>query len=322
MGEDVTYLETKEVTKLSFSHDVRECIRANINDHDKRFACLYGMLLYSKAVTRQEICLKSESEVFRSVFPVLVKTIFGASVRITTQEKPRKNGRSLWIYKITEPEQVTSIRHIFHIHEERRIDMRNLPMNSMGAFLGGVFLTCGSITEPDKEYHLEFTVPTEQLYRDLSDILYSVGVHPNVMQRRYSWTVYLKVSGEIEDLLTFMGAQKCTLKLIDIKIDKEVNNKANRMRNCDMANIDKTVSASERQCRDIMEIIRHNGMDKLSPGLKNLAEVRMENPHLSLAEVAELLDKPIGRSGVNHRFQKIALIAEQYRKDHFHDNAE
>ena len=195
-------------------------------------------------------------------------------------------------------------------------------MNSMGAFLGGVFLTCGSITEPDKEYHLEFTVPTEQLYRDLNDILYSVGVHPNVMQRRYSWTVYLKVSSEIEDLLTFMGAQKCTLKLIDIKIDKEVNNKANRMRNCDMANIDKTISASEKQCQDIMEIIRHNGMDKLSPGLRNLAEVRMENPHLSLSEVAELLDKPIGRSGVNHRFQKIALIAEQYRKDHLHDNAE
>lgn len=299
---------------MSFSHDVRECIRANINDHDKRFACLYGMLLYSKTVTREEICLKSKSEVFRSVFPVLIKTVFGASVKITTQEKPQKNGRSLWIYKITDPEQVTHIRHIFHIHEERRIDMRNLPMNSMGAFLGGVFLTCGSITEPDKEYHLEFTVPTEQLYQDLNDILYSVGVHPNVMQRRYSWTVYLKVSSEIEDLLTFMGAQKCTLKLIDIKIDKEVNNKANRMRNCDMANIDKTISASEKQCQDIMEIIRHNGMDKLSPGLRNLAEVRMENPHLSLSEVAELLDKPIGRSGVNHRFQKIALIAEQYRK--------
>ena len=300
---------------MSFSHDIRECIRANINDHDKRFACLYGMLLYSKAVTRKEICLKSESEVFRSMFPVLVKTVFGASVRILTEEKPRKNGRSLWIYRIKDSDQVTQIRHIFHIHENRRIDMRNLPMNSIGAFLGGVFLTCGSITEPDKNYHLEFTVPTQQLCQDLSDILYSIGVRPNILQRRYAWTVYLKVRGEIEDLLTFMGAQKCTLELIDIKIDKEVKNKANRIWNCEMANINKTLSASEKQCQDIQEIIQHHGMDKLPPELKNLAEVRIENPHLSLSQIAELLDKPVGRSGVNHRFQRIALIAEQYRKE-------
>ncbi|MDE6730392.1 MAG: DNA-binding protein WhiA, partial [Oscillospiraceae bacterium] len=145
--------------------------------------------------------------------------------------------------------------------------------------------------------------------------LYSIGVHPNILQRRYAWTVYLKVSGEIEDLLTFMGAQKCTLELIDIKIDKEVKNKANRIWNCEMANINKTLSASEKQCQDIQEIIRHHGMDKLPPELKNLAEVRMENPHLSLSQIAELLDKPVGRSGVNHRFQRIALIAEQYRKE-------
>lgn len=307
---------------MSFSHNVRECIRANINDHDKRFACLYGMLLYGRAVTREEICLKSESEVFRSVFPVLLKTVFGASVGIDMREKPRKNGRNLWIYKIADKNQVTDIRHTFHIHEERRIDMRNLPVNSMGAFLGGVFLTCGSITEPAKEYHLEFTVPTEMLCKDLCDVLYSVGVRPSVIERRYAWAVYLKVSGEIEDLLTFMGAQKCTLELIDIKIDKEVKNKINRINNCDMANIERTISASEKQCQDIQEIIRHNGMDKLPPELRILAELRMENPHLSLSELTELLEKPIGRSGVNHRFRRIAVIAEQYRKEAINDSTE
>lgn len=299
---------------MSFSHDVRECIRCTINDHDRRFACLYGMLLFGRTVTYDEICLKSASEVFRSVFPVLLKTVFGAAVPLKIENKPRKDGSLLTIYRITGRESVTTIRHTFHIHEERRIDMRNLPTNSVGTFLGGVFLTCGSITDPLKEYHLEFAAPTEQLCNDLCDILYSVGVHPNVMQRKYAWSAYLKISEEIEDLLTFIGAQKCTLQLIEIKINKEVINQINRRNNCDMANIDKTISASEKQCRDIQEIIRHDGLKKLPLELRRLAELRLENPHLSLSELSMMLEKPIGRSGVNHRFRKLSAIAENYRK--------
>lgn len=298
---------------MSFSHDVRECIRSTINDHDKRFACLYGMLLFGRTVTYDEICLKSESEVFRSVFPVLLKTVFGASVPLSMEHKPRKDGGLLTIYRITGRVPVTEIRHTFHIHQERCIDMRNLPMNSMGAFLGGVFLTCGSITDPMKEYHLEFSAPTEKLCKDLCDILYSVGVHPNIMQRKYTWSAYIKVSEEIEDLLTFIGAQKCTLQLIEIKINKEVINQINRRNNCDMANIDKTISASEKQCRDIQEIIQHDGLKTLSPELQELAGLRLDNPHLSLSDLGQMLEKPISRSGVNHRFRKLAVLAEHYR---------
>ena len=299
---------------MSFSHRVRECIRSTINDHDKRFACLYGMLLYGRTVTQEEICLKSESSVFSAVFPALMRTIF-PSVPLEIEQKPRKDGSILYIYRIIGNESVTIVRHRFHIHEERRIDDRNLPTNSVGAFLGGVFLTCGSITDPMKEYHLELTTPTEKLCQDLCDILYSVGVHPNIIQRKYSYCAYLKSCDEIGDLLTFMGAQKCTLELIDIQIDKEVANRVNRMNNCDMANIDKVISASEKQCRDIREIIQHDGLKDLSSELRELAELRLENPHLSLQELGELLHKPIGRSGVNHRFRRLSAIAEHYRKE-------
>ena len=296
---------------MSFSHQVRECIRSTITDQDKRFACLYGMLLYGRAVSRDSICLTSESDVFRAVFTALMHTIF-PSVTLQIEEKPRKNGSTLYIYRVTDVGQTATVRHTFHIHEERRIDMRNLPNNSMGTFLGGVFLTCGSMTDPEKDYHLEFTAPTELLCRDLCDILYSVGVHPNVTQRRYAWSAYLKMYEEIGDLLTFMGAQKCTLDLIDIQIDKEVKNHVNRMNNCDMANIDKVIKASERQCREIALIQQHGGLQSLSPELRELAELRLENPHLSLQELGEMLKKPIGRSGVNHRFQRISAIAGQY----------
>ena len=301
---------------MSFSDQVRECIRNTINDQDKRFACLYGMLLFGRTVTREEIVLKSESEVFDSVFPILMKTVFGASVPLQIESKPRKSGETLHIYRITGESYVTMIRRRFHIHEERRIDMRNLPTNSIGMFLGGVFLTCGSMTDPMKAYHLEFTAPTEALCKDLCDILYSVGVHPGMIQRRYAYSAYLKMYEEIGDLLTFIGAQRCTLDLIDIQIDKEVKNKVNRMNNCDMANIDKVISASEKQVRDIETIIAFDGMQELTPELRELAELRIENPHLSLAELSEMLSKPIGRSGVNHRFRRLSAIAEGYRKEH------
>lgn len=302
---------------MSFSHQVRECIRSTINDQDKRFACLYGMLLYGRTVTQTEICLKSESEIFDSLFPVLMKTIFGASVPLQIESKPRKDGGMLHIYRITGREPVTTIRHMFHIHEERRIDMRNLPTNSIGMFLGGVFLTCGTMTDPNKEYHLEFSAPTEQLCNDLCDILYSVGVRPNVTKRKYAYSAYLKVSEDICDLLTFMGAQRCTLDLIDIQIDKEVKNRINRVNNCDMANIDKVISAAERQRNDIQTIVQHDGLQELTPELRKLAELRLENPHLSLSELAEILG--IGRSGVNHRFRRLASIAAAYRKEDEND---
>ena len=303
---------------MSFSHNVRECIRSTINDNDRRFACLYGMLLFGRTVTREEIVIKSESDVFDSVFPVLMKTVFGAAVPLEIESKPRKNGDTLHIYRIRGEESVTTIRHRFHIHEERRIDMRNLPTNSIGMFLGGVFLTCGSITDPQKEYHMEFTAPTEALCSDLCELLTIVGVHPGVVKRRYAYSAYLKMYEEIGDLLTFIGAQKCTLDLIDIQIDKEVKNRVNRMNNCDMANIDKVISASEKQVRDIETIIAHDGLQELTPELRELAELRVENPHLSLSELSEMLSKPIGRSGVNHRFRRLSAIAEGYRKGETH----
>ncbi len=295
---------------MSFSHQMKECIRDNINSRNKRFSCLYGMILYNKKVTREEICLKSGSEVFSALFPALLQTVCRASLE--TEIHPRKDGGNLYLYKITDQKQVTNIRHFFHIHESRRIDRRSV--QDMGAFLGGVFLTCGSITDPEKEYHLEFNVPTEPLCQDLCRLLEQSGIHANITKRRYAWTVYLKDSQALEDLLTLMGAQKCTLELIEIKIDKAMTNKIIRQNNCDMANIDKTISASEKQCRDIQEIMKHNGMKRLSPELRNLAELRLENPHLSLSELAELLEKPVSRSGVNHRFRRLAEIAAHYRE--------
>ena len=187
-------------------------------------------------------------------------------------------------------------------------------------FTAGVFLSCGSINNPNKEYHLEFVIPTEQLYQDFSKILNSFGFALKMVRRKKDYVLYIKDSEAIEDILTFMGAQQSTLDIMNIKILKDVRNRANRIANCDAANIDKVIAASTRQIDDIMLIEENIGLSNISPDLREVAELRLDNPELSLKEIGELMAKPLQRSGVNRRFQKIAKIAEKIRSKNMKDN--
>ena len=126
--------------------------------------------------------------------------------------------------------------------------------------------------------------------------------------------MYIKESENIEDVLTFMGASMSSLEIMNVKILKDVRNKANRIANCDSANIEKTIAASYKQIDDIEYIMNPAGFDSLSDELREIAEARMENPDMSLRELGQALTKPISRSGVNHRMRKLSLIAEELRK--------
>ena len=148
----------------------------------------------------------------------------------------------------------------------------------------------------------------------MQKLLGSIGISGGQLLRKNMYVLYLKDSEHIEDTLTYMGAQQCTIALMNIKIRKDMRNKANRVRNCDEANINKVVGAAIRQIQDIQWITQCGQLEALSPELQELAELRLENPELSLKELGELLSEPIGRSGVNHRFQKIAAFAEELRK--------
>ena len=179
--------------------------------------------------------------------------------------------------------------------------------------MAGVFLACGSVNDPAKEYHLEFTVPEEEISEELVNLLKDIGVHAKTMVRRGKYIVYVKGSESIEDTLTFIGAQQCTLELMNVKIFKDVRNKANRIANCDNANIDKVITASLRQTEDIRLIEQTIGIDKLPEELREIAELRLSAADMSLKEIGDALEPPISRSGVNHRFRRIAKIAEEIR---------
>ena len=151
---------------------------------------------------------------------------------------------------------------------------------------------------------------------DLKELLIEVGFNVKSTERKGNHVIYMKGSEEIEDIITFMGATMSSIELMNVKILKDVRNKANRIANCDAANIDRTLKASDKQIADIEYIMEKVGLENLPPDLVNIAEVRMEFPEMSLRELGEALDKPIGRSGANHRLKRISEFADKLREEY------
>ena len=296
---------------ISFSNQVKQELCTTITDRDKAYACLYGMLLFARQLRQDEILMQSESEAFYELMPRLFRQVFGD--RVQPRMETGQHG-TLYSVSLTDPEQVRIVLERYHITlPERPLEMTNVVTNSLGAFTAGAFLSCGSMTDPNKEYHLEFVLPCPQLEEAFSQILLAIGVNAKMVLRKGMPVVYLKHSEQIEDLLTFMGAQQGTIDFINIEILKNVRNKANRISNCDMANINKVMLAAERQIKDILLIDERMGLGALSPDLQQMALLRMDNPELSLKELGELLDPPIGRSGVNHRLKRLQVLADSLR---------
>ena len=271
------------------------------------------MLLFGRSLERNHICFQSESSIVSDMFCELFSRVFRYRPECRLNE--RRSDIKMYTYDIKDEKIISEVYRKYRLTDGiRSIDSGIIATNSLGVFAAGVFLACGSVNDPSKEYHLEFSVPGEQLAADLSMLLSDIGVTAGTVTRRGQIIVYIKGSESIEDTLTFIGAQQCTLELMNVKIYKDVRNKANRIANCDTANIDKVVNAAMKQIDDIKLIEKTSGLDSLSSELREVAELRLENIDMSLQEIGENLSEPISRSGVNHRFKKLARLADDIRR--------
>lgn len=182
------------------------------------------------------------------------------------------------------------------------------------AYLRGSFLVAGSITNPEKAYHLEIAVQSEQYARQLQMLSASFGVDGKIVERKKYYVLYMKEGSQIVDFLNIMEAHIALMELENVRILKEVRNSVNRQVNCETANINKTVTAAARQMEDIRYLQCHMGFSQLADGLREIAELRMEYPDSSLQELGQMVSPPISKSGVNHRLRKISKIADQIRE--------
>lgn len=182
------------------------------------------------------------------------------------------------------------------------------------AFLRGAFLAGGSISDPEKTYHLELTSRTRVQAQEISRILYSFKLHARIITRKGSYVTYLKEGENIVDFLNIVGAHNALMELENVRILKGMRNTVNRIVNCETANLEKTVNASLRQVENIRYIAKNIGFDKLPVNLRDIAALRLEYSEANLSELGQLLSPPLGKSGVNHRLRKLDQIAEKHRE--------
>lgn len=181
------------------------------------------------------------------------------------------------------------------------------------AFLRGAYLSVGSMSDPSKSYHLEFNCADAAKARQLQEVIGNFDIESKIILRKKYYVVYLKEGSGIVDLLNVCEAPVSLMNLENLRILKEMRNSVNRRVNCETANIAKTVNAAARQVEDIEYIRDHYGFQNLPPALRDMAEVRMENPDIPLKELGECFHPPIGKSGVNHRLRKLSDLAEKLR---------
>ena len=183
------------------------------------------------------------------------------------------------------------------------------------AFIRGAFLAAGSISDPEKFYHFEIACQARAKALQLQGLILSFGLDGKIVQRKKYFVVYIKEGSQIVDILNVMEAPVALMELENIRIVKEMRGSVNRKVNCETANINKTVSAAVKQMEDITLIRDTVGFGKLPDNLREIAELRLSRPEATLKELGEALMPPVGKSGVNHRFRKLGIIAERLREE-------
>jgi DNA-binding protein WhiA len=223
-----------------------------------------------------------------------------------------KTGKQAYI--INNEKKLTEIFEVYGYDRENMLAHRvNLGVLENGccrkSYVRGTFLTGGAVTNPAKSYHLELVTAHYNVSRQTYSLLLEMGLSPKETARGGNYIVYFKQSSAIEDFLAMIGAPIAAMALMSTKIEKDVRNSVNRKVNCDTANVTKTVDAAAAQIEAIEKLMADGVMDSLSDKLKQTALLRMENPELSITELAEISTPPLTKSCLNHRLRKLVKLA-------------
>ena len=176
------------------------------------------------------------------------------------------------------------------------------------------FIKSGSVSDPNKKYHLQILYKKRKKAEEVISILQNLGITARLIKKDKDYMLYIKDGEEISEFLALIGAQKAVIKFEEIRVIKEKRNDINRLVNCETANLNKTINASVNQIENIQLIKEKGAFHNLPENLKEVAQIRLDNPELSLIEIGKMLKKPIGKSGVNHRMKKIQEIADNLKE--------
>lgn len=296
---------------MSFSGDAkRELCRGLPSRRCCAQAECYGILLYANRFDRREARIITESPDFAGRLPALFKKAF----HITFDRLPEPEGGKR-VFSVTEADKLSLLSDAFgydpNCSVAHHINFAALEEDHCRtAFFRGAFLAGGSVTDPVKGYHLEFSTSHLSVSRELLTLLREAGFEPKTAVRGANYMVYFKRSEDIADFLTAIGAPLAAMELMNAKAEKDLRGGVNRRVNCDAHNLDKAVDAAQAQLEAIRRLQKRMDLSQLPPKLCEAARLRLENPDLTLTELGELCQPPVTKSTLNYRLKKLAELAE------------
>ncbi len=276
----------------------------------------FGILLFCNSFGFDGIRIITESREFSQSLPRLFKKAFN----LTFDSQPEVEAPGKLVFQITDEKKIRVIMEAFGFDRRDTVSLHvNLPIVEedccKASFLRGAFLAGGSVTDPEKGYHLEITTTHQSVVRETYALMEEVlGFYPKVAKRGGGQVLYIKQSDQISDCLTYLGAPVAAMGIMEAKLEKELNNKVNRRCNCDDANTSKVVEAAQEQLAAI-RVLREAGLlEHLPQKLLQAAAAREEHPEASLTELAAMMEPPITKPAMNHRLKKLVDMVEEARK--------
>jgi len=296
---------------MSYSYDAKtELCRLSPENDCCAIAECYGMLLFCNTFNTRIIKIITGNKAIGNRIVSLFMRAFSTSFDIMPDEdEPGKQA-----YVITDSDKINRIFETYGFSKESLL-AHNVNLGVLEeeccrvSFVRGAFLTGGAVTDPVKSYHLEIVTAHYNVSRQTYSLLLELGFTPKEAKRSGNYIIYFKQSAAIEDFLTLIGAPIHAMEIMSTKIEKDVRNTVNRKVNCDTANVSKTVDAATVQIKAINKIIEAEMYDDLSEKLRQTAKLRMDNPELSMQELAEISTPPVTKSCLNHRMRKITQIS-------------
>ena len=297
---------------MSFSQDVKnEILRRKIQRHCCTQAAAYAAACFGKYFDDRGVVLQTEQE---GAAALVRKLYERCGIAGTVTEKQRPSG-PVYEFAVKDPAEVGKMLALFG-HTGREPSLRINPdcfacQNCVSYFLSTAFLCCGTATDPEKGYTIEFSSQRYHVSRQLEALLSEHHFRPHRTQRKGVNVVYSKASDQIENLLAFMGAGGAAMRVMEQRMYNDMRNRTNRLSNCETANLGKSVQAAVQVQLAIRTLRDAGALDTLPEQLRETARLRMEYPDLPLARLAEKFDPPVSKAGLSHRFKRIQEAARR-----------
>ena len=308
---------------MSFSSDLKKELMEVIpkNKHC-RYALLGGIISVNGRVENADsadknglVCIRVESDEFETFVSKLIKIAVDIPYEHVISSQEIMHHRKLII---TDEKDSERLRNGLKVYNSGSRLCTNEMLTERScckqAFLRGAFLAGGSLSSPEKSNHMEISVPTEAEADKLCRIISSLHLSAKCMKRKDRYIVYIKDGNTISNFIGVLGASKSMMDYENVRILKDIRNNINREVNCDAANMAKTANAAAKQIDDINYVYAHVKPEDIPEGLREMAEIRLEFPYLSLKELGDKFTPPLGKSGINHRLKKLSAMAESIRE--------